>query len=420
LSEDEAARRLEQFGANRLCPTQRRSALMRFVLQFHNVLIYVLLAAAVITALLEHWVDTAVILGVVVINAFIGFVQEGRAERALEEIRNMLSLAASVMRGGKRMIIPAERLVPGDVVLLQSGDKVPADLRLVQVKNLQAQEAALTGESLPVEKSSEPVPESAQLGDRASMAYSGTLITYGQGVGVVVATGEATEIGRISTLLAEVETGSTPLLDKLAHFGRWLSFVIILASGALFAFGVSVRDYPVSDMFLAAVGFAVAAIPEGLPAVLTITLAIGVERMARRNAIIRRLPAVETLGSVSVICSDKTGTLTRNEMTVQAIAADGKLFTVTGAGYEPEGEILLQGRQPPRSCRALLRQLMRGAVLCSDAALDRKDGDWRVDGDPTEAALLVAALKAGVDPGQELKAWPRTDVIPFESEHRFM
>jgi len=421
LTPEEAAGRLAQYGPNRLRPPHRRGPLVRFLLQFHNVLIYVLLAASVVTAVLAHWVDTAVIVGVVVINAVIGFIQEGKAERALEAIRSMLSLHASVVRGGKKINIPAEALVPGDIVFLQSGDKVPADLRLVRVKNLQAQEAVLTGESLAVEKAPDPVPETAELGDRSSMAYSGTLVTYGQATGVVVATGEATEIGRISSMLAEVQTLTTPLLQQLAVFGRWLTVAIIAVAALTFGFGVLIQGYSASDMFLAAVGLAVAAIPEGLPAIMTITLANGVQRMARRNAIIRRLPAVETLGSVSVICSDKTGTLTRNEMTVQSIATTSRhLFEVTGVGYRPVGDFLLNGAEVSLDHRPLLSEMTRGALLCSDASLRQVEEQWVVDGDPTEGALVVVAMKAGLDPDFESKNYPRTDVIPFESEHRFM
>lgn len=420
LTDEEVAGRLEQYGPNRLRPPQRRGPLVRFLLQFNNILIYVLLAASLVTAVLAHWVDTAVIVGVVVINAMIGFIQEGKAERALEAIRSMLSLNASVVRAGKKTSIPAETLVPGDIVFLQSGDKVPADLRFLRVKNLQAQEAVLTGESLAVEKSPQPVPESVELGDRSSMAYSGTMVTYGQATGVVVATGEATEIGRISSMLAEVQTLTTPLLQQLAVFGRWLTAAIIVAAALTFGFGVLVQGFAASDMFLAAVGLAVAAIPEGLPAIMTITLAIGVQRMAQRNAIIRRLPAVETLGSVSVICSDKTGTLTRNEMTVQSVATSRHLFSVTGVGYLPVGEFLLDGTEVSLDHRPLLSEMTRGALLCSDASLRQVEEQWVIDGDPTEAALVVVAMKAGLDPEFEGKNCPRTDVIPFESEHRFM
>ncbi len=311
LDQASAAERLERHGPNKLPEPPRRSALKRFMLQFHNVLIYVLLAAAVTTGALGHWIDTGVILGVVVINAIIGFLQEGKAERALEAIRDMLSPRAQVLRDGRRQEIDADQLVPGDVVFLASGDRVPADLRLLDVKSLRIEEAALTGESLAVEKQVAPVEHAAPLGDRASMAWSGTLVNYGKGTGIVVATGGATEIGRISRMLSEVQELTTPLLRKLAVFGHWLTWAILALAAFAFAFGTLVRGFSAGEMFLAAVGLAVAAIPEGLPAIMTITLAIGVQAMARRSAIVRRLPAVEALGSVTVICSDKTGTLTR-------------------------------------------------------------------------------------------------------------
>ena len=392
LSIAEAKARLEQYGPNRLPPPTRREPLMRFLAQFHNVLIYVLIVSTAITAALGEWVDAGVIAGVIVINAIVGFIQEGKAEEALEAIRKMLSLSALALRGGERRIVPAEQLVPGDVVLLASGDKVPADLRLLEARNLRIDEALLTGESVPAEKSVTPVAAGAPPGDRACIAFSGTLVTYGQATGVVVATGAATEIGRISALLETVEQISTPLTRQLALFGRWLTLAILLLAGATFALGYFLRGFSAADMFLAAVGIAVAAIPEALPAIMTVALAIGVRRMARRNAIVRRLPAVETLGAVTVICSDKTGTLTRNEMTAHEI--------VLGEATE--------------------QQLARAALLCNDAAAHEEDGGWKVVGDPTEAALVTLAMKAGLQPFREYAEWPRLDAIPFESEHRFM
>ena len=420
LSADAVAARRAHFGANRLPPPKRQPAWQRLLLQFHNVLIYVLLAAGVITALLGHGLDSGVIFGVVIINAVIGFIQEGRAEEALDAIRDLLSPHATVTRAGERHEIPAEDLVPGDIVHLASGDRVPADLRLVGVKNLQVMEAALTGESLAVDKQVDPVADDAALGDRASMAWSGTLVTHGQGTGVVVATATATELGRISTLLATVEKLTTPLLKLMARFGQWLAGVILLLSALIFGFGVWIRDYPASEMFLAAVGLAVAAIPEGLPAIMTIALAIGVTRMAHRNAIIRRLPAVETLGAVSVICSDKTGTLTRNEMTVQTVIGADAIFEVSGSGYAPEGGFSHEGERADPETYPLLREVAHAAFLCNDAELRETAEGWRLTGDPTEGALLTLALKAGLDPRQTRAALPRSDVIPFESEHRFM
>ena len=420
LSKDEVSNRLAIHGPNRLPEARTRGPLVRFFYQFHNVLIYVLVAASAVTAMLGHWVDASVIMGVVLINAVIGFVQEGKAENALRAIRQMLSSNAMVMRGGRQMTLRAEELVPGDIVMLQSGDKVPADLRLFRVKGLQVQEAALTGESVAVEKTTEPVAQQAVLGDRRCMAYSGTLVTHGQGAGVVVATGAQTELGHISTLVAEVESVTTPLLRQIAQFSRWLTAAILVIAVATFAFGVLLRDYVIAEMFLASVSLAVAAIPEGLPAIMTITLAIGVQRMARRNAIIRRLPAVETLGAVTVICSDKTGTLTRNEMTVRAIATPANLFELGGTGYDPHGAISLANRDVLPEERPLLLEALRAAVLCNDASLEQNNSECLVHGDPMEGALLVAGLKAGLDIEAEAKQHPRTDLIPFESEHRFM
>ena len=305
LSHDEAEARLKSHGPNRLPEAPRRSLLVRFFLQFHNILIYVLLGSAIITAWLDHWVDTSVILAVVIANAVIGFVQEGKAENAMDAIRQMLAPRAAVLRGDERHTVEGEKLVPGDVVLLEAGDKVPADLRLLQTHGFQVQESILTGESLPVEKHTQQVAADAALGDRSCMAFSGTLVTSGQGKGVVVATGQATEIGRISGMLSTVETLTTPLVRQMDVFARWLTLLILLVAAILLVFGYFVEHYDFTAMFMAVVGLSVAAIPEGLPAVLTITLAIGVQAMARRNAIVRRLPAIETLGSVSVICTDK-------------------------------------------------------------------------------------------------------------------
>ncbi|MCP4993935.1 MAG: cation-transporting P-type ATPase [Gammaproteobacteria bacterium] len=420
LSKQEISNRVLKYGPNLLPEPKSRSAVIRFLYQFHNVLIYVLMAAGVVTALLEHWVDASVIFGVVIINAVIGFVQEGKAENALRAIRQMLSPNAMVIRDGRQMSIPAEALVPGDVVLLQSGDRVPADLRLFRVKGLQIQESALTGESMAVEKSSNTVARESVIGDRHCMAYSGTLVTHGQGSGVVVETGAQTEIGHISKLVSEVESVTTPLLRQMAQFGRWLTLAILGIALITFTFGILIRDYAAAEMFLAAVSLAVAAIPEGLPAIMTITLAIGVQRMARRNAIIRKLPAVETLGAVTVICSDKTGTLTSNEMTVRSIATAANLFELSGTGYDPHGAISLSSQPVLPEESPLLLDVVRAALLCNDASLEKNDGEWLVHGDPMEGALLVSGIKAGLDSRMELKQYPRTDLIPFESEHCFM
>ncbi len=420
LEQEEAKTRLEQYGANKLTPPKRRSLLSLFLSQFNNVLIFVLLGAVVVTALLQHWLDSAVITGVVIINAIIGFIQEGKAERALEAIRALLSPQASTWRSGKNITIPAEQLVPGDIVSLQSGDRVPADLRLFKQRNLQIDEAILTGESEPVEKDINPVDKQTVLADRACMAYSGTLVTYGTGTGIVIGTGDTTEIGKISTLLSTVEHLSTPLVRQMAVFAKWLTGVILFISIITFLFGVLVRDYSYTEMFLAAVGLAVAAIPEGLPAIMTITLAIGVQKMVGRNAIIRRLPAVETLGSVTVICSDKTGTLTKNEMTVRHILTSTQSYDIGGVGYSPHGSIAVDGVDIDPTDNFTLTELGRALILCNDANLEREETNWRIHGDPTEAALVVLARKIGLDPQLERKQTPRHDVIPFESEHRFM
>ncbi|MDN3516326.1 cation-transporting P-type ATPase [Aquisalimonas lutea] len=420
LDDSDAGVRLQRYGPNRLPPPRRHGVVMRFLLQFHNVLIYVLLGAGLVTALLGHWVDTVVILGVVVINAVIGVVQEGKAERALDAIRDMLSPQATVVRGGRRRTIAAEALVPGDIVVLQSGDKVPADLRLLRTRELRVDEAILTGESGAVEKHPRPVAAEAVPGDRLGMAFSGTLVTYGQGTGVVVATAAATEIGRISAMLEEVDALTTPLLRQIAVFGRRLAGVVLAAAAATFVFGVLVRGYAWAEGFLAAVGLAVAAIPEGLPAILTIVLAIGVQRMAGRNAIIRKLPAVETLGSVTVICSDKTGTLTRNEMTVRSAATAAAEYAVSGVGYGPDGAVERGGAAVTAEDDSGLAELLRAALLCNDAGVEHRAGEWHATGDPTEAALVALAMKAGLDPVAHHDDNPRVDGIPFESEHRFM
>jgi len=420
LADGEAARRIEQYGPNRLAPPKRRGVLMRLLMQFHNILLYVMLGAAVITAILGHWVDTGVLLAAVVINAIIGFIQEGKAEAALDAIRAMLSPHATVVRGGDRRQIDAAELVPGDRVLLVSGDRVPADLRLVKVKELRVEEAALTGESLPVEKGTDAVAADAPLGDRYGMAYSGTLVVFGQATGIVVATGAATELGKINQMLTGIQNLATPLLRQVDHFGRWLAFAVLAASAATFVLGTLWRGHPAADMFMMVVALAASAIPEGLPAIMTVTLALGVQRMAQRNAIIRRLPAVETLGSVTVICSDKTGTLTRNEMTVQRVVCADHVFDVSGVGYEPLGDCRLDDRIVDPEHYPALALAIRTGVLCNDAHLQQQAHQWRVMGDPTEGALLVLGGKVGFSQHVADGAWPRLDSIPFESQHRFM
>lgn len=420
LSVDEAKARLETYGANRLPAPPKRSRLTCFWLQFHNILIYVLIGSAIITMLLAHWIDALVILAVVVANAIIGFTQEGKAEKAMEAIRQMLAPRANVLRGAERMTIEGENLVPGDIVLMEAGDKVPADLRLLTAHGLSIQEAILTGESVPVEKNIDPVAAIAPLGDRSCMAFSGTLVTSGQGKGVVVATGANTNIGCISGLLAEVEMLTTPLVAQMGVFAKWLTLAILLLATLLLGYGYLVNQYHFAEIFMAVVGLSVAAIPEGLPAVLTITLAIGVQAMARRNAIVRRLPAIETLGSVSVICTDKTGTLTRNEMMVVSVLTHRHLFTLEGDGYTPKGAIKLENSLVSPAEHAILDELAQAAALCNDAHLREHEGVWTVEGDPMEGALLALAEKLDLNVRREQADWPRTDAIPFDTKHRFM
>ena len=420
LTEAEIRLRLKQYGPNRLAPPKRRGPWLRLLMQFHNILLYVMMGAAVITALLGHWIDTGVLMMAVVINAIIGFIQEGKAESALDAIRAMLSPHATVIRDGQRREIDATELVPGDRVVLASGDRVPADLRLVDVHDLRIEEAALTGESLPVEKTVEAVVADAPLGDRYGMAYSGTLVVYGQASGIVVTTGTATELGKINQMLSGIRSLTTPLLRQVDRFGRVLALVILGLSAATFVLGTLWRNHSPAEMFMMVVALAASAIPEGLPAIMTVTLALGVQRMARRKAIIRRLPAVEALGSVTVICSDKTGTLTRNEMTVQRLACAGHVFDVGGVGYAPVGDVSIDGRIIDPEHYSALAMAIRAGVLCNDARLCEDDGLWRVEGDPTEGALLVLGGKTGFTQHLGDEAWPRISTIPFESQHRFM
>lgn len=425
LDSADVAGRLAAHGPNRLPQGKKKGPIARFLAQLNNVLIYVLLVSGFIKLMLSLWLDASIIFAVVILNSLLGFVQEGRAEKALDSIRNMLSAQARVLRGGAIRLVEAEDLVPGDIVLLESGDKIPADLRLLDVRNLRTEEAALTGESVPADKTAAAVSAKATLGDRANMAFSGTLVVSGRATGVVVATGSATELGRINQMLAEVSVLETPLLRQIKKFGYTITAVIGAVSVLLFAWGHWLGHMTFVQLFQAIVGIAVSVIPEGLPALITITLAIGVQRMAQRNAIIRRLPAVETLGSVSRICSDKTGTLTLMEMMVTSVVTADQAYGVTGDGYAPAGEVSAAG-QPDR------RAVVTGAVpdtlkmmglvscLCNDAELFQAEGKWKVEGDPTEGALYPFAAKLGMDREAVAAAAPRIDVIPFESEHKFM
>ncbi|MEM5786547.1 MAG: HAD-IC family P-type ATPase, partial [Syntrophobacteraceae bacterium] len=419
LDESEANRRQVHFGLNIISAKKAAGPLKRFLLQLHQPLIYILIAAGAITALLREWIDSTVIFGVVVVNAAIGFIQESKALKSIDALARTMVSEATVLRGGKKSRISSADVVPGDIIFLQGGDKVPADMRLLGMRDLQIDESALTGESLPVKKAPDIVDQDTGLADRRNMAYASTLVTYGQGYGIIVSTGGATEVGRISELISATESLETPLTRKIAHFSHLLLYAILALSAATFFAGLA-RGQSFLDMFMAAVALAVGAIPEGLPAAMSITLAIGVARMARRKAVIRRLPAVETLGSTTTICSDKTGTLTENQMTVQEISVGGGRFRVTGGGYIPSGEILEQGKPLKTTNHAGLLECLRAGLLCNDSTLLEKEGRWEVQGDPTEGALIVSASKGGFSMQAAAGEFPRLDTVPFESEHQYM
>jgi len=421
LSEAEAARRLEQYGANVLPPAARRSSLARFLDQFRNLLIYVLVASAVVTAVIGHWTDTAVIMAVVIANAIMGWFQEGRAEQALAAVSKLLAATAIVVRGGERREIPAAELVPGDVVFVESGARVPADLRLLSATSLSIDESLLTGESVPVMKSVEAVEAGLSLGDRTSMAFSGTTVSTGQATGVVVATGQHSELGKIGHLVESVENLETPLLERLSRTARNLTYVILAFSAVTFAIGLLIGELPTEELFLAAVALAVSAIPEALPAIMTIILAFGVRRMAAKGALIRRLPAVETLGSVTVICTDKTGTLTRNELVARAVATRACTYHVTGEGYAPDGTVADgEGRPTSADAASILGEILRAGVLCNDARLAETGDGWTVAGDPIEGALVALGARAGLRRDAVEAERPRIATLPFESEFRYM
>jgi magnesium-transporting ATPase (P-type) len=420
LSADEAAVRLQRHGPNELPETTGRHPLLRFLVQFHNALIYFLLTAVVATTLLGHYVDAAVILAVVVVNAVVGFAQEGKAEKALNAIRGLIAPQAHLVRDGQRESLPVRDIVPGDVVILEAGDRVPADLRLIHARSLLIEEAILTGESVAAEKHATPAEPGAPLGDRHSMAYSGTFIAAGHASGVVVATGLDTEIGRISTLLSSVKTLTTPLLRQINRFATRFTWITLTVAVAFFVFAVMLRGYAWQEALVVVVALAVGAIPEGLPAVITITLAIGVQRMARRNAAIRQLPAVETLGATTVICSDKTGTLTRNEMMARRVELAAGQIMVSGSGYAPDGTLDPSSEKNRDLLLAAALPLLRACVLCNNAELRATGATWKVVGDPMEGALLTLAVKAGMDPRSLREEWPRLDAVPFDARHRFM
>ncbi|MCC5894174.1 MAG: cation-transporting P-type ATPase [Alkalibacterium sp.] len=416
LSEEEVADRLEESGPNQLPEKERTPEWIKFFSHFNDILIYILLVAAVVTLILGHYVDTIVILLVAVINALIGYVQENKAEKALEGIKELLSLQATVLRSGKREDIESKELVPGDVVLLKAGDKVPADIRLVQADRLNAEESPLTGESTSVEKQTERLPEETVLAERTNLVFSGTAISSGSGKGIVIATGEQTELGKINRSMSDVEDMKTPLLKQIDTFGKTISIVILVLAVVLFGFGLIIHDYEWGELLLSVIGLTVAAIPEGLPAILTIILALGVQSMADKKAIMRTLPSVETLGAVTVICTDKTGTLTKNEMTVKSVITRKSDYDITGTGYEPEGSIMYKGKEADLSKHDELHELLTAVQTVNDADIQEKDGQWTVRGDPTEGCLITLAKKAD----REISRLDLLSKIPFDSEYKYM
>ncbi|MBI4491777.1 MAG: HAD-IC family P-type ATPase [Chloroflexi bacterium] len=420
LSGAEARRRLERSGPNELAVEERTLPLLILLRQVQSPLIYILLAAGAVTALLGKYVDTGVILSAVVLDAVVGFIQEYRAEQSLRALARLAAPTARVLRDGKERQIDARALVLGDLVLLESGARVPADLRLVRVVELQTDESVLTGESLPEAKTTAPIPDpTVPLGDQVNMAFMGTHVTRGRGTGVVVATGVQTAFGDLSAQMRQVGEVRSPLQVRLERFAWLIALGALGLTALVFSLGLLVGE-PVADILLTAVATAVAAVPEGLPVTITVALAVGVWRMAQRRAIVRKLPAVETLGSCTTICSDKTGTLTRNEMTVTKILAGGQLYDLTGAGYAPEGQILLCGRPARPAEHPPLELALRIGLLCNEASVYEEQGRYRAEGDPTEAALIVAALKGGLDEGGERAGYPLLDEIPFESERQYM
>ncbi|MGE0625858.1 MAG: HAD-IC family P-type ATPase [Pseudomonadales bacterium] len=419
LSLAAAAERLSRFGPNELEAGKPPGAWRRLLRQFNNVLLYVLLGAAALTVALGHWVDATVIGAVVLINAFVGFVQEGRAEQAMLAIRSMLRQRTVVLRHGRTLEIDAVELVPGDIVVLQAGDRVPADARVIASRQLEVDQSSLTGESVPSAKQADALAGDAALPDRSNLLFAATLVTRGWAKAVVFATGEQTELGQVSDVLRSVRRLTTPLLDRINVFARRLSLLVLVVAGAIALFGAQVHGYPAADMLIAAVSIAVAAIPEGLPPVITITLAIGVQLMGRRHAVVRRLPAVETLGEVDVILTDKTGTLTANEMTVRSVVLADACFETTGVGFETPGSLVPCSASQPERPPALHRLLL-AALNCNDARLEITDAGFRVTGDPTESALTVLAAKGGVVETEPAHQPERIDVLPFDSELRLM
>lgn len=419
LTEEEVLSRRRAFRENTLTQKTGQRPLIRFLLQFNQPLVIILLAATLITLFLQEWVEAGVIFGVILINAVIGFIQESKALKAIDALSRAMVSNAVVLRAGRREKVPAQELVPGDVVFLQSGDKVPADVRLFEVRELRIDESTLTGESLPVQKENVVLPVETLLSDRRNMAYSSTLVTHGACKGLVIATGDHSEIGRINEMISSAEVLATPLTRKIEHFSKILLYVIIALAAVTFLVGY-LRGQEWVEMFLASVALAVGAIPEGLPAAITITLAIGVSRMAKRNAIVRKLPAVETLGSTTVICSDKTGTLTQNQMTVTELYPGEFRYAVSGVGYAPTGDITPGQGGPDVAANWALIELLKAGVLCNDSTVKQTGEVFTVEGDPTEGALIVSASKAGIVVETLHHEMPRIDSIPFESARQYM
>lgn len=420
LDQRDAEARLRRYGPNALPEAPRQHPLLRFLAHFNSVLIYFLLGAALIALLLNHGIDAAVILAVVLVNAVVGFIQEGKAEEALGAIQDMIAPHAMVLRSGERRVVAVPDLVPGDIVLLEAGDRVPADIRLLRARGLLIDEAALTGESVAAEKHQTLIAADAGIADQSNMAFSGTLVAAGQATGLVVETGIHTQIGLISGMLKAVEVGKTPLVRQIDDFARLMTWSVLAGAVVLFLFAVLARGFHWIDALIAIVALSVGVVPEGLPAVITITLAIGVQRMAARQAVIRRLPAVETLGATSVICTDKTGTLTRNEMTVRHLLLPGGDLHVSGSGYAPTGAISVAEGGDDAEALADAAPILRCGLLCNDALLRHGDDGWTVQGDPMEGALVALAMKAGLSADHVRDEWPRIDEIPFDAAYRFM
>ncbi len=420
LSQAEAQRRLLALGPNELQEEKKTTPLLLFLEQFKSFLILILIVAGVISIGIGEVVEAIAIFIIVVLAGVLGFVQEYQAGKAIESLRNMAAPSATVLRDGKQQSIPSRELVPGDVILLKAGDRIPADARVLEVVNLKVDEAPLTGESIPVEKIDQILPsDNVPLGDRKNMLYMGTLVTYGKGRAVVVATGMRTEFGKIADMLRTTEQPPTPLQVNLGRLGKWIGVLAIALATVMSMLGI-LRGYEAVEMFVWGVALAVAVIPEALPAVVTITLAIGVRRMVKRNALIRKLPAVETLGATTVICSDKTGTLTQDEMTVRVISVNGRTINVDGVGYAPVGRFWVEGAEVDPPTDQHLKELLTAAVLCNDASLHREGEQWRLTGDPTEGALVVVAAKAGIDRDTCVRLFPRLRDIPFSSERKRM